>query len=85
MKSTERARAIHCRLCSWSTTDPDPVVREEAWRAHYAGVHPQPIATRCMVPPYCGWTATADDLPELRRLRDGHEATHHPKRGSTKP
>lgn len=74
--TTERAPAIHCRLCSWKTDAPDPVVREQQWQAHYDGVHPQPLRTRCMVPPYCGWTATADDLPKLRRLRDNHEATH---------
>lgn len=75
----ERPRAIHCRLCSWKTTDPDPIAREEQWQAHYEGVHPQPLMTRCMVPPYCAWTATADDLATLRRLRDEHDATHKTK------
>lgn len=81
---------VHCRLCSWRTSDADPVVREQKWRAHYDGVHPQPLRTRCMVPPYCGWTASADDLPALRRLRDEHEATHtkttksKPRRRSTR-
>ena len=70
---------IHCRLCSWRTSDPDPVAREGAWSAHYVGVHPRPLRTKCMVPPYCGWTATADDLPTLRRLRDEHAATHTTK------
>ena len=76
----ERPRAILCRLCSWKTTDPDPTVREEQWQAHYYGVHPRPIATRCTVPPYCGWTTTAPDLDELRRLKAEHEATHTKKR-----
>ena len=74
--ATERPRPIHCRLCSWKTTDPNPAVREEQWQAHYYGVHPQPLLTRCTVPPFCGWSTTAPHLDELRRLKAEHEATH---------
>lgn len=78
--AAERSRAVHCRLCPWRTTDPDPAAREQQWQAHYYGLHPQPIETRCTVPPYCGWTITAPDLTTLRLLKAEHEATHNTTR-----
>ncbi|WP_435199546.1 hypothetical protein [Janibacter sp. GS2] len=69
-------RAVRCCLCSWTCSDADPAVRESKWLAHYYGLHPQPLWTRCTVPPFCGWSTTADDLTTLRRLKAAHESTH---------
>ena len=39
------ARPIRCCLCSWMTSHPERRVREEQWREHYYGLHPQPLVT----------------------------------------
>lgn len=70
------SRPIRCCLCSWMTYEPNSQVREQQWREHYYGLHPQPLVTTCIVPPYCGWTSTAPDLDTLRLVREAHEAMH---------